>query len=134
MFMIVGVVVFFMDDGCYLVKDSTGYMEQKHREDIIADADDDGSFDAARSYHVVAQHPDYEHSYAPGKATISVKSSDVQVKFYDGRCCSVSRDEVFPISREKYRADVEYIRLKEEEMVGQVVVANRDDSGVYTIG
>jgi len=46
----------------------------------------------------------------------------------------VSRDEVFPISREKYRADVEYIRLKEEEMVGQVVVANRDDSGVYTIG
>ena len=129
-----GIVRMAMRDASYLVEDITGYVELKRRDDVIADADDDGSFDTAGTYHVIALHPGYEYSYCPGEATnLSSKGVDViEVSFYDGTCGLLPREEVFPISREKYLADVEYIELKEEEMVGQVVVAGKD--GVFLIG
>jgi hypothetical protein len=126
-----------MDDGHFMVRDSTKYIEVMRRQNIIADADDDGTFDRSdvRSFYVIAQHPDFEYSYCPGKAARSPSYRDsVHVKFYDGSEAVVSREEVYPISRDKYRADVEYIRRKEEDLVGQVVVANKNDTGIFYIG
>ena len=56
-------------DGSYLVEDSLGDLEQINRPDIITEADD---ADNEIGVHdpVIALHPSFPYSYAPGIITI----------------------------------------------------------------
>lgn len=128
-----GTVRMKIDDDSYLIRDSTGYSESILRDDIFADADDD---DTDKFHYVIALHPQYEYSYCPGKVTgrSNRHQDEADVEFYDGTKATLSRDDMYAISREKYHADSDYIRFKEEELVGQVVVARKDDSGIFQIG
>ena len=105
-------------DTSYIVEDVTGYSERVWREDIITDADQLGK------RYVIALHPQHDFSYCPGTAQdFDDQDDDVVVKFYDGLKAKVPLSEVFPIPREKHAVDVQYIVHKENELVGQVVVA-----------
>ena len=74
-------------------------------------------------------------SYCPAKAANFADNDDeVPVKFYDGRKAAVAVCEVFPIPRAKYQADVEFIRRREAELVGQVVVAWNDARKTFELG
>lgn len=55
-------------DGSYYVEDSVGDLEQIYRPDIISEADDaDKEIDVHDP--VVALHPSFPYSYAPGKGS-----------------------------------------------------------------
>ena len=55
-------------DGSYYVEDSVGDLEQIYRPDIISEADDaDNEIDVHDP--VVALHPSFPYSYAPGKGS-----------------------------------------------------------------
>ena len=74
-------------------------------------------------------------SYCPGKAQeFSDDDNEVVVKFYDGVKAKVQLSEVFPIPHEKHDADVRYILRKEQELVGQVVVAWNDKRRMFELG
>lgn len=57
-------------DGSYLVEDSLGDLEQIYRPDIITDADDaDNEIDVHDP--VIALHPSFPYSYAPGIESVT---------------------------------------------------------------
>lgn len=64
-FIVSGTVRKDCEDGSYLVEDSVGDLEQIYRPDIITDSDD---ADSEINEHdpVVALHPSFPYSYAPG--------------------------------------------------------------------
>ena len=53
-------------DGSYLVEDSVSDLEQIYRADIITDADDAANQIGVHD-PVVALHPSFPYSYAPGR-------------------------------------------------------------------
>ena len=61
-------------DGSHLVEDSVGDLEQIYRPDIITDADD---ADNEIRVHdpVIALHPSFPYSYAPGTKKKSINLS-----------------------------------------------------------
>lgn len=57
-------------DGSYFVEDSLGDLEQIYRPDMITDADDaDNEIDVHDP--VVALHPSFPYSYAPGMESVT---------------------------------------------------------------
>ena len=83
---------------------------------------------------VVALHPNYSFSYAPG-AVLDV-SSDLwmTIRFYDGQEAHLPRDEVYRLPTEKFEFDVAYILKCEEQWVGQAVVARNDKTAMFQLG
>ena len=83
---------------------------------------------------VVAMHPNYSFSYAPG--VILEVSSDLwmNVRFYDGQEARLPRDEVYRLPVEKFEFDVAYILKCEERWVGQAVVARNDKTATFQLG
>ncbi|XP_076446673.1 von Willebrand factor A domain-containing protein 3B-like isoform X2 [Babylonia areolata] len=121
-------------DLSYIVEDATGHVERIWREDIISDYDDNAP-PLKENDRVVAQHPQFSGSYAPG----SMLSFDdvlqmVTVRFYDGTEGPVPRAEVYQLPREKYNHDVLHIQQRQQNMLGLSVVARDDDSGGYFPG
>ncbi|XP_041356704.1 von Willebrand factor A domain-containing protein 3B-like isoform X3 [Gigantopelta aegis] len=120
-------------DNClYQVEDSTGDVEQIWRNDIITDEDDDKNIIQVNDY-VVAAYPGYSSSYAPGQVVRVFSDLSMQVRFYDSKEGTVFRDQVFKLSEDKYRYDVEDIRRCENRWVGRAAVVRNDDTGVYEL-
>lgn len=58
-------------DGSYFVEDSVGDLEQINRPDIITEADDaDNEIDVHDP--VIALHPSFPYSYAPGIESVTL--------------------------------------------------------------
>ena len=83
---------------------------------------------------VIALHPSYSFSYAPGVVLEVHPDLWIDVRFYDGAEARVPREEVFKIPVQKFEKDVEYILKCEDQWVGQAVVARREETGVYQLG
>ncbi|CAB4013416.1 Hypothetical predicted protein, partial [Paramuricea clavata] len=117
----------------YLVEDSVGNIEEISRENIISDEDD-----AANSIQVndavIALHPSFSFSYAPGIVVNTNNDMLFSVRFYDGREDVIPREEVYYLGHEKFSADVEFIVRCEESLVGKAVVARNDADGFFYLG
>jgi hypothetical protein len=114
----------------YRVEDDLGDREDIYREDIIKTS----AFQVTDK--VVAMHPQYRSSYAPGEIVSLVPKDRTKliVKFYDSSEWSVSRSKVFKLPAIKFTQDVDDINKLEESWLGQTVVARNDNSKVYQSG
>ena len=83
---------------------------------------------------MIALHPNYTFSYAPGVVLETESTRFMQVRFYDGHEARVPRDELYHLPAAKFELDVAYIVKSEDQWVGQAVVARNDDTGVYQLG
>ena len=84
---------------------------------------------------MVALHPKYDFSYAPGQIVrVSSDMSKLLVKFYDYEESVVVRNEVYKLPRLKYQLDVTNIINLEKRWIGQTVVARNNFSNVYEPG
>ena len=83
---------------------------------------------------MVALHPDYESSYAPGRC-VAVSKHEYEVEFYDYCIAAVRRKDIYKLkSRQKYEADVGLINALEKNKVGTKVVARNNRTHVYELG
>ena len=84
---------------------------------------------------VVALHPDYTSSYAPGHVTAIHTTADpvlhYTVQLYDGSSCFLPRHEVYNLPPNKHKSDVEYLRSREKAWLGQKVIARSERNGFY---
>ena len=83
---------------------------------------------------MIALHPNYIYSYAPGEVHKVSYSSAAMVEFYDGVVADLPRKEVFKISRSKFNSDKAYILDRERRIVGKSVIARDDYNGYYRLG
>ena len=83
---------------------------------------------------VVALHPKYTYSYAPGVVLDIESDMWMNVRFYDGHEARLPREDIYRMSQEKFEYDVAYILKAEGQWVGQAVVSRNDESGVYQLG
>lgn len=84
---------------------------------------------------MIALHPDYELSYAPGQVVkLGNDMTRVLVKFYDFVEQVVPRDQVYKLNKSKFQSDVNEIIILERELVGKTVVARNNLSHVYELG
>ena len=101
-----------------------GFLEFKYLNVILKEGDP-----------VVALHPDYEFSYAPGQIVrVSSDMTKLLVKFYDYKEAVVLRHEVYKMPRVKYQIDVENIVSLEKRWVGQNVIARNNTTKAYEPG
>jgi hypothetical protein len=129
------VILEYLGNGQYRIEDSLSDIETIYREDIISERSDsnDGSLQVGDS--VVALHPYYEFSYAPGQIIqVSNDMNKMMVRFYDYVEAVVLPREVYKMNHLKYQADVELINRLENERVGKNVVARNTHSNVYEVG
>ncbi|XP_028400268.1 von Willebrand factor A domain-containing protein 3B-like [Dendronephthya gigantea] len=117
----------------YLVEDSVGNMEEISRENIISD-EDDAANSITTNDAVIALHPNFSFSYAPGVVVNVNNDMLFSVRFYDGREDVIPREEVYYLSHEKFSAAVEFIVHCEERLVGMAVVARNDTDGLFYLG
>lgn len=117
----------------YLVEDALKEREEIYREDIIAERDSDFSFKVDDP--VIALHPEYEYSYAPGHVIrISDDGNKIHVRFYDFVESVVLRQEAYKTAKVKLQADIDEIIKLEERWVGETVVARNTFSNLYELG
>ncbi len=83
---------------------------------------------------VIALHPSYSFSYAPGVVLEVGADLWTQVRFYDGAQANLPREEVYKIPGKKFETDVAYIVRCEDQWVGQPVVARNEESGYFQLG
>ena len=86
---------------------------------------------------VVALHPDFSFSYSPGVVVGVTDQSEkrFRVRLYNGTEHALSHDDVYLLAnKNKYSLDVAYIRLCEDQWVGQAVVFRNADTGSYQLG
>jgi hypothetical protein len=124
----------YLGDYKYKVEDSLRDSEIVYREDLLSDINDSSlTFDVGDP--VVALHPQYEFSYAPGQIIqISNDMNKILVRFYDYVESVVLREEVYKLVRLKFQLDVNNITDLEKRWIGQVVVARNNYSNVYELG
>ncbi|KAK3099856.1 hypothetical protein FSP39_010823 [Pinctada imbricata] len=125
-----GVVKQDCDDNSYIIEDSTRMCERIWREDIITDYDDANQIIQPKD-PVVALHPHYSFSYAPGVVLEVYHNMEMKVRFYDGEENRLPRDEIYKLTTEKFEHDVNYIIQCETRWVGQAVVSRDDRTGTY---
>eukprot|EP00105_Crassostrea_gigas_P022697 XP_011442307.1 PREDICTED: uncharacterized protein LOC105338748 isoform X2 [Crassostrea gigas] len=127
-----GVVKQDCNDFSYIIEDSTRMCERIWREDIITDYDDANQIIQPND-PVVALHPDYSFSYAPGIVLKVYQNLEMKIRFYDGQVLEekLPREEIYKLTQEKYEHDVNYIVQCETRWVGQAVVARDDRMGSY---
>ncbi|CAF0820702.1 unnamed protein product [Brachionus calyciflorus] len=124
----------YLGNNQYLVEDSIKDYETFNREDLISDINEPlkkfkiGDF-------VVALHPNFEFSYAPGEIIkISSDKISYDVKFYNSSNDTVKSDGIFKISKDKYETDVEQILLLENNWIGEKVIARNNLRRTYEFG
>lgn len=85
--------------------------------------------------YVVARHPNYISSYAPGHA-LSVMDTQqaAEIEFFDGQKGLVPRAEIYRMPQDKYNHDVLHIQQRLRDMVGLSVVSRDDKTGQYVPG
>lgn len=125
-----GIVKEDCGDYSYIVEDATHQFEKIWREDIITDYDDANQILQPKDT-VVALHPHYSFSYAPGVILEVYHNMWMKVRLYDGEETKIPREEAFKLTTEKFEHDVNYIVECETRWVGQAVVARDDRYGTY---
>ncbi|XP_070554779.1 von Willebrand factor A domain-containing protein 3B-like [Ptychodera flava] len=128
-----GTVASVVDEDTYFIRDSIGDLEQIKRVDIITDEDDSDQI-LKRDDTVVALHPSYSFSYAPGVILNVYPDLWTHIRYYDGEEAKVPREEVYGIATEKFETNVGYILRCEDNWVSQAVVARNDSDGCYYLG
>lgn len=84
---------------------------------------------------MIALHPQYEESYAPGEVVqVSNDMEKMMVRFYDFEEVIVLRRNAYKMSKMKFEHDVGMINQLEKEKVGKTVVARNTFSNVYELG
>ena len=83
---------------------------------------------------VIALHPSYSFSYAPGVVLEVGSDLWTKVRFYDNAEARLPREEVYKIPNLKLETDVAYIVKREDQWVGQPVVARNDETGFFQLG
>lgn len=118
----------------YRIEDGLRDEEEMERENIISEYHD--SHDSLESGDpVVALHPEYAFSYAPGQIVkVADDLTKVVVRFYDFVEAVVFREDVYKLNRLKFERDVNAIIELEKRWVGQTVVARNNYSNVYELG
>lgn len=125
-----GIVQQDCGDFSYIIEDSTRMCEKIWREDIITDYDDANQIIQPKDA-VVALHPHYNFSYAPGKVLEVYQDLHMKIRFYDGEESTLPREEIYKLTTDKFEHDVNYIVECETRWVGQAVVGRNDDNGTY---
>ena len=69
-----------------------------------------------------------------GKVLSKPEGEKVLIRFYDKKECEVKTDDVYVIPAEKYNYDSDKIMKCEEKLVNKVVVARRENTGLFHIG
>lgn len=127
-----GVVQQDCEDFSYYIEDATKMCERIWREDIITDYDDANQVIQPKD-PVVALHPHYSFSYAPGVVLEVYQNFYMKIRFYDGEEAKLPREEIYKLSLQKFEHDVNYIIECETRWVGQAVVARDDSTGTYRL-
>ncbi|BFZ14861.1 hypothetical protein BsWGS_17900 [Bradybaena similaris] len=127
-----GIVTHYFGNCSYEIKDSCGYTERIWREDILQKHKEPNKV-LEINHHVIAVHPEQKSSYVPGVIE-SIHGNIIQVKCYDNQVISVDQQEVYHISYQKYKLDVDYIKKKENDRVHSVAIARCDEAGTYLSG
>ncbi|XP_021341552.1 uncharacterized protein LOC110442323 isoform X2 [Mizuhopecten yessoensis] len=125
-----GIVQQDCGDLSYIIEDSTRMCEKIWREDIITDYDDANQIIQPKDA-VVALHPHYNFSYAPGIVLEVYQDLHMKIRFYDGEESTLPREEIYKLTTEKFEHDVNYIIECETRWVGQAVVGRNDENGTY---
>ncbi|WAQ99962.1 hypothetical protein MAR_024335, partial [Mya arenaria] len=101
-------------------------------QEVLARWSDDGwyYFGLIENDHVIAPHPDYYWSYAPGRV-IQVFKKRVNVVFFDDRHERIKIKDVYKISQEQYHDDVITIQECEEELKEADAVMLDKTTGKY---
>ncbi|XP_064636642.1 von Willebrand factor A domain-containing protein 3B-like isoform X2 [Lineus longissimus] len=118
------------DAGAYFIEDSCGDIEKIWREDIITDEDDADNIIQIKDA-VIALHPSFAYSYCPGVVMKVFPDLWLLIRFYDGQEARLPREEVYRITPDKFEYDVAFILQREDQWVGQAVVARDDTTGLY---
>ncbi|XP_052792052.1 uncharacterized protein LOC128226200 [Mya arenaria] len=117
------------DTICWMVKDSTGHTEYIQRRNILTEEERKQQI-IQKDDHVIAPHPDYYWSYAPGRV-IQVFKKRVNVVFFDDRHERIKIKDVYKISQEQYHDDVITIQECEEELKEADAVMLDKTTGKY---
>ena len=84
---------------------------------------------------VVALHPDYAYSYAPGHVTTIhntvIPGLHYSVQLYNGSTTILPRQEVYNLPPDKYQSSIDYLNSREKAWIGQRVIARDDSDGLY---
>jgi len=129
-----GIVKQALGDMYYEVEDASHDSEVIHARDIIID-----ELDASKSLEVnqtvVALHPNFSLSYAPGIIRgILNDGLHLTVELYDGKISLLLRHDVYHLEPVKHTSDVEYLRQREAKWLGKAVIARRNRDGFYLPG
>jgi len=83
---------------------------------------------------VIAKHPNYQSTYAPGVVVKDmVNSSAYHIRFYDGTEGLLSKTEAHFVEHEKFENIVDYILKLEERWKGETIIARDDQTGIYRL-
>lgn len=84
---------------------------------------------------MVALHPYFEFSYAPGQIIqVSNDMDKFTVRFYDYVGSEVLSRDAYKLNHLKFQADVETINNLEKARIGKTVVSRNTFSNVYELG
>lgn len=82
---------------------------------------------------VVAKHPNYQATYAPG-VIVKISSDKVYlVRFYDGTEGIISKAEAHYVEPERFEKIVDFILNLEQRWIGETIVARDDHTGIYKL-
>ena len=124
----------YLGDYKYLISGNSREKREIYREDIIqTNLNDIHSFQLGDS--VLALHPHYELSYAPGQVVLTQNDkSKVTVRFYDYIESVMSSEDVFKLHILKFQTDIDNINYMESKWIGQSVLARNNETGIYQPG
>ena len=117
----------------YKIEDVNKVLIEMSREDIISESDAENNILEILD-PVVALHPSYSFSYAPGIIIKIANNLSVLVRFYDGLEAIVNKEEVYKIPLFKFEYDVDIIVSLEKRWIGQTVIARNPYTIVYELG
>ncbi|KAL3878599.1 hypothetical protein ACJMK2_030935 [Sinanodonta woodiana] len=121
-----------LENQIYVIRDQIQHQEEIRRDLILTDSENT-PVNLQHHDYVIAPHPEYKNSYAPGEV-LSVRNREVEIKFYDDEVGKVDLGDVFTISSDQYEPCVRYIRKCEKDLIGRKVLTRNDDNGRYFLG
>ena len=118
-------------DGSYLVMDNQKDGDVAMKEDIIIICSEPTMVPVATGSHVITHHPKYPSCYGPAEVSAHMFDDQYAVLMSDGTSGKSIRNEMFIISEHKYSQDALCIVAKQQEWIGQGVVARSEDGFFY---
>ena len=118
-------------DGSYLVMDNQKDGDVAMKEDIIIICSEPTMVPVATGSHVITHHPTYPSCYGPAEVSAHMIDDQYAVLMSDGTSGKSTRSDMFIISERKYTQDALCIVAKQQEWIGQGVVARSEDGFFY---